>query len=204
MGEESCRGFSIWDDVAPIIAINTAWVPEARVFTLIHELAHLSSRTNSACAEDVVTSSNAGDRIERWCDRVAAAVLIPAAGLAEFSSEVRGTSQAGGDLATASRMAARFKVSRRAAVLRLIEQELATWSLFRSIPPHHERQESGGRGPGRTRSQLRRDWYGLRTIRLFREALSRDVVGAGEVVDYLGLSPDALMATAATPGAPRR
>jgi Zn-dependent peptidase ImmA (M78 family) len=203
MGEESCRGFSIWDDVAPIIAINTAWVPEARLFTLIHEMAHLSSRTNSACAEDVEGRSNAGDRIERWCDRVAAAVLVPVAGLAEFVADTREKNQPGGDLATASRIAARFKVSRRAAALRLIEHKLATWSLFRSIPPHRERQESGGGGTGRTRAQRRRDWYGQRTIRLFREALSRDVVGAGEVVDYLGLSPDALMASA-TPGEPRR
>lgn len=43
MGEESCRGFSIWNDVAPLIAINTAWLPEARIFTMLHELAHLGN-----------------------------------------------------------------------------------------------------------------------------------------------------------------
>ncbi len=143
MGEESCRGFSIWDDAAPLIAINSAWLPEARLFTLIHELAHLSSRTNSACAEDVLDRSNGGDRTERWCDRVAAAVLIPAEGLARVLSEIRERKQTGGDLATAGRIATRFRVSRRAAALRLIEHELAPWSLFKSIPPHGERLQKG-------------------------------------------------------------
>ena len=33
MGSESCRGFSLWDDYAPILAVNTAWLPSARIFT---------------------------------------------------------------------------------------------------------------------------------------------------------------------------
>lgn len=199
MGEESCRGFSIWDDAAPLIAINTAWLAEARLFTLIHELAHLSSRTNSACAEDVVTRANTGDRTERWCDRVAAAVLIPEAGLTKVLSDMPGAHQKWADLAAVKRISTHFHVSRRAAALRLIEQKLAPWSLFRSMPPHKEQLPRGGGGAGRTRAELRHQWYGQRTITLFRDALRKDVIGAGEVVDYLGVSPDALKGLPAKP-----
>jgi hypothetical protein len=38
LGAHNCRGFSLWDDKAPVIAINTAWNDEARTFTLFHEV----------------------------------------------------------------------------------------------------------------------------------------------------------------------
>lgn len=194
MGEESCRGFSIWNDVAPLIAINTAWLPEARVFTMFHEVAHLVTRTNSACAEDAPPRSRgAGDRLERWCEQVAAAVAVPPEGLAIVLAEVseRSTSRAA-DLSTVSRIASKFRVSRRAAALRLIEADRATWGLFKSIPPHVDRLRGGGRGPGWTRAEIRRLRYGRRTMTLFREAHRQDVLGAAEIVDYLGIAPDAI------------
>jgi hypothetical protein len=192
MGEESCRGLSIWDDAAPLVAINTFWVAEARVFTLLHELAHLSSRTNSACAEDPVQRLSAADRTERWCDRGAAAVLIPAEALTSVLSAHAEPKGPGRDLTRVSRIATQFRVSRRAAALRLIEHRLAPWSLFRSIPPHGERLQRGGGGVGRTRAETRRQQYGQRTMTLFRDALENDVLGASDVVDYLDVSPDAL------------
>lgn len=194
MGEESCRGFSIWDDAAPLIAINTAWLPEARVFTMFHELVHLATRTNSACAEDAAPRSIiGGDRVERWCERVAAAIAVPEEALSRVLAEVSGGStKRTADLSTVSRIASRFRVSRRAAALRLIESKRATWGLFKSIPPHSEQVMRGGGGPGRTRAEIRRQRYGQRTLALFHEALRQDVLGPADVVDYLDVSPDAI------------
>lgn len=193
MGEESCRGFSVWDDAAPLIAINTAWLPEARVFTLFHELAHLATRTNSVCVEDAPKSAVGGDRVERWCERVAAAIAVPSEGLSRVLSELsKKLSGQTADLSTAGRIASRFHVSRRAAALRLIECKKASWGLYKSIPPQADQQRSGGGGPGRTRAQIRRQRYGKRTMALFREALRQDVLGAADVVDYLDVSPDAV------------
>lgn len=193
MGEESCRGFSIWDDAAPLIAINSAWLPEARVFTLFHELAHLATRTNSACAEDVAPRSAAvGDRVERWCEHVAAGIAVPAQALSrvlsEFSNRPEGATA---DLSTAGRVATRFRVSRRAAALRLIECNKASWGLYKSILPQSDQQRRGSGGPGLTRAQLRRQRYGQRTMSLFRDALRQDVLSAADIVDYIDVLPDA-------------
>jgi Zn-dependent peptidase ImmA (M78 family) len=195
MGEESCRGFCIWDDAAPFIAVNTAWLPEARIFTLLHELAHLATRTNSACAEDdTPRSSKGGDRAERWCERVAAAVLLPPAALSKVVEERSGRAEKNVvDLSTVSRVAARFRVSRRAAALRLIERREAPWSLFRAIPASIDRQKSGGGGTGRTRAELRRQWYGRRTMALFHDAVRDRVLTPADVVDYLDISADSLL-----------
>jgi transcriptional regulator with XRE-family HTH domain len=82
LGADNCRGFSLWHDKAPVIAINTAWNDEARTFTLFHELGHLLTRTNSACtAAPPRAVSGAWDPAERWCERFAAAVLVPEAAL---------------------------------------------------------------------------------------------------------------------------
>lgn len=197
MGEESCRGFSVWDDRAPLIAVNTAWMTEARIFTLFHEYAHLVTRTNSVCVEDApLGSSIAGDKTERWCERVAAAVLIPSEGLDTVLADLRGPDRKT-DFVAVTRVASRLRVSRRAAALRLIETGQAPWSLFKSLPSHADLRLGGGGGHGRTRETIRRQQFGNRTIRMFSEALERDVLGPADIVDYLGVSAEALAAAAA-------
>jgi len=37
IGKGNVRGFSAWDDHAPIVAVNTSYHPTARIFTLFHE-----------------------------------------------------------------------------------------------------------------------------------------------------------------------
>jgi Zn-dependent peptidase ImmA (M78 family)/DNA-binding XRE family transcriptional regulator len=68
------RGFALFDFLAPIIFINQADAPSARLFTLIHELAHIwigqsgvsDAKPNSHRAEEVL------------CNAVAAELLVPA------------------------------------------------------------------------------------------------------------------------------
>src|SRR5438876_188312 len=36
LGRNSCRGFSLWDDRAPLIAVNTSFNFQARIYTLFH------------------------------------------------------------------------------------------------------------------------------------------------------------------------
>lgn len=111
MGADACRGFSVWDDRSPLVAVNTAWRDEARSFTLFHELAHLLTRTDSACATAPMTP-HAGDTVERWCEGFAAAVLIPATALSNVTRI--------DSLAELSALARRLRVSIRAMALRLI------------------------------------------------------------------------------------
>jgi len=102
LGPESCRGFSLWNEAVPVIAVNTAWNDEARTFTLLHELGHLVARTDSACAAgEPAELSGAWDPVERWCEVFAAALLIPeealSSGIAHSANRPVGRSQGGRD-----------------------------------------------------------------------------------------------------------
>ncbi|MHC4471045.1 MAG: ImmA/IrrE family metallo-endopeptidase, partial [Planctomycetota bacterium] len=57
LGKEGIRGFSAYDDMAPLIAVNTAENYAARIFTIFHELCHLVSRTDSACGQVSIRST---------------------------------------------------------------------------------------------------------------------------------------------------
>ncbi len=63
------RGFAITDDYAPLIFVNKKDEPEAQIFTLIHEFAHIIRGESGI--------SNADVRAENWCNRFAAEFLVP-------------------------------------------------------------------------------------------------------------------------------
>ena len=73
LGKEGLRGFALGDEYAPVVAVNTHENVQARVFTLLHELAHLASGTAKACLEVTMDA----DRTERWCDDVASEAVLP-------------------------------------------------------------------------------------------------------------------------------
>jgi Zn-dependent peptidase ImmA (M78 family) len=97
------RGFTLSDDLAPLVFINGADTKSAQMFTLAHELAHVW--LGQSALSDSEPASVPAHRIENWCNRVAAELLVP---LAVF----RNTYQRGEDLQAAlARLARHFKVS---------------------------------------------------------------------------------------------
>lgn len=67
------RGFCIYDELAPVIFINTNDSKSAQLFTLIHELSHLW--INSSSLSDLEQLSH--DKEELFCNQVAAEFLVP-------------------------------------------------------------------------------------------------------------------------------
>ena len=75
LNEEEFRGFVLSDDYAPIIFINGRDAKAARMFTLIHEIAHLFIGASGVFDDPL--SQNHSIPQERWCNRVAAEFLTP-------------------------------------------------------------------------------------------------------------------------------
>jgi len=77
----SFRGFALVDPYASIVFVNGADSKSAQVFTLAHELAHVL--LGSTALSDLTGESIRTNDTERWCNRVAAELLVP---MGEFRS----------------------------------------------------------------------------------------------------------------------
>jgi len=134
---EEFRGFALSDNLAPLVFINGSDTKSAQMFTLAHELAHIW--LGQSALSDVEMASSPSHKVEVWCNRVAAEVLVPLAVLREeFQDD--------GDLQKETRrLARRFKVSTLVILRRMHDAGVMTqeqfWqayktelALLRSIP----------------------------------------------------------------------
>lgn len=74
---EEFRAFTIIDEYAPLIFINAADSPNARLFSLFHEFTHVCLGVNSLYNENNDGSGSANNELETLCNAVAADLLVP-------------------------------------------------------------------------------------------------------------------------------
>lgn len=135
------RGFALADGLAPLVFINGADTKAAQMFTLAHELAHIW--LGETALSDVGPVTLPTNQIERWCNQVAAELLLP---LAIFRTDY----QRGEDLRGAlDRLARRFKVS-TLVILRRIHDAggLTQDQLWQAYQQELERLRAIHRGGG--------------------------------------------------------
>ena len=106
------RGFALADRLAPLAFVNGADTKAAQIFTLVHELVHLW--LGEAALDDADMAVTSTGAVERWCNQVAAEVLVPFALLTD-ARLVAPTTDA------LDRLARQFKVSTLVVLRRLYE-----------------------------------------------------------------------------------
>ena len=122
------RGFALSDGYAPLVFINGSDTKSAQMFTLAHEIAHLW--LGESALSDVVPTAIPANRIESWCNRVAAEVLVPI-------DVLRREYRADADLREETkRLAKRFKVSTLVILRRIFDAGGLTqddfWQAYRA------------------------------------------------------------------------
>lgn len=86
LDENEFRGFTLVDDIAPLVFVNTRQTLNGQIFTLAHEFAHVWRGTSGIGNED--PRSEAMSEVERWCNAVASEVLVPRSELATLHDRV--------------------------------------------------------------------------------------------------------------------
>jgi Zn-dependent peptidase ImmA (M78 family) len=135
------RGFAMADDLAPLVFINGADTKSAQMFTLAHELAHIW--LGESAVSDAQPTSLPDQAVERWCNQVAAELLVPLA-------NIRMEYNARNELQTeVNRLARRFKVSTLVILRRIYDAEgLTREEFWRAYEQELERLRAIPKGSG--------------------------------------------------------
>ena len=156
------RGFALADSLAPLVFLNGSDSKSAQMFTLAHELAHLW--LGATGVSDTEAGKVPEQRTERWCNQVAAELLMPLEALraayrqgAPISEEIQ-------------RLAREFKVSTLVALRRLFDagfiDQTSLWRHYREEQARLQTLEKRVSGGG--------DFYrtlGARTSKRFARAI---------------------------------
>ncbi|MEM6472285.1 MAG: ImmA/IrrE family metallo-endopeptidase [Planctomycetota bacterium] len=116
---EEFRGFVLCDDYAPVVFLNDADTKSARIFTLVHELAHVWIGQDAVFNLDSLLPAK--EASERFCNRVAAEFLVPTDQMKSVWDEVKRSNQRFGLLGKQFKVSP-LVVARRALDLRFISR----------------------------------------------------------------------------------
>lgn len=190
IGLREMRGISIPHGPLPVILLNSADAPHGRIFTLLHEFAHVLLTNGGHETSALEGRKNPEDqRLERVSNRFAAAALMPRR---EFLEEVlRHPLAIDGDEDTLRKLAfRRIKASPEAILRRLVELRRSSLATYRR----------------KRRGWLEKSWYtppqgeggpplevrviasaGRPFVSLVLDGYRRNVVSSSAVSDYLGM-----------------
>jgi Zn-dependent peptidase ImmA (M78 family) len=119
------RGFALNDSFAPLVFVNGADTKAAQIFTLVHELTHLWLGETALDNADMASAPAEGT--ERWCNEVAAEVLVPLSSLIEQLRPNEPLTEA------LDRLARTFKVSTLVIVRRIYDAGSYNWYQYRAV-----------------------------------------------------------------------
>ncbi|NOZ71420.1 MAG: ImmA/IrrE family metallo-endopeptidase [Chloroflexi bacterium] len=141
---EEFRGFTLVDDMAPVVFINTADSKSAQMFTLAHELAHIWLGESGVSNARITFFPDEG--VERWCNQVAAELLVP---LKAFLQAYRPKANLYPEL---NRLARYFKVSTLVILRRVYEIGALSrgefWQAYEDELARLQQFERSGKGGG--------------------------------------------------------
>ncbi len=187
------RGFAIAKERLPVVVINGRDNSEGgRSFTLLHELTHIMLG-ESALSNGTGDFNNGMEerRIERFCDAVAAAALMPRELVLSFP-EARATGERTWRDEVLGNIAQAMGVSRQALLIRLITLGRATWTFYRQKADQweEERQVAAEREDKKTiaikRPVMLMSWNGRGYTRLVLRSYYDQRITLNDVSSFLG------------------
>lgn len=131
---DEARGLSLLEWPLPVVGINSKEsVPEAKVFTLMHELVHLmlARGKEERPALEEQRSAEEWTEVERFAEGAASHALVPEEALARAVGSARAQARAWA-LDEVQRLARRFRLTPLALATRLRESGYMDWAHYRA------------------------------------------------------------------------
>ena len=193
MDISEARGFALADRCPKVILVNSRDAPRPKLFTLLHEYAHLLLKTDGIC----LTSSDCDGRpkehdmsVEKWCNDFAGAVIMPRE---KVLGELNDMADRRPDGVAAS-MSSKFCASKMAAVVRILNL-LDVDPRREEYVEYHRRIQSGQTTPasggggkeGRNMAKECIDHNGARYVRLVCDSGNQGLITFSDMIKYLDL-----------------
>lgn len=203
---QEMRAFSLYFDQLPVIMVNGADSARGRLFSLLHEYAHLLLHTNGLC--DMTTDLRATSperQLEARCNAIAAAILMPAQDVLRRPEVVARVDQQNSWTYESLRAAAApFGVSAEALLRRLLTLGRVDTAFYQARRDEflraYEDEESRTRGSGG-------DWYrntvrdlGKGYVRHVADAHQRRAISSFTAASYLNVKVEQIARLAVTAG----
>jgi Zn-dependent peptidase ImmA (M78 family) len=183
------RGFSIFAERLPVIAVNARDVPTARIFSMVHELAHLMLGESGKCdLHEDQRSMSETDRIEVFCNRIAGATLVPSDTLLSTATVQSHDTGEHWNASELSDLVGKFNVSEEVVVRRLLTLGLTTFEFYKTKREEYlrrverRRKASGGNYYGNMKNRL-----GTSLIMGVMSALQQRRITANDASAFLGV-----------------
>jgi Zn-dependent peptidase ImmA (M78 family)/transcriptional regulator with XRE-family HTH domain len=195
---EEASGFAISAEELPVIAVNRRDPLTRRTFSLLHEFAHLMVRISGVSElETDVARPPEDQKIEVFCNHVAAATLVPKESLlAQSIVKGRGPKSASWKDDEISDLARLFGVSREAMLRRLLKFERTTqefYSLKRALY-NSEYQAMRKRDKDQPKKEMKRNMpvetvsnFGRPLVRMLLENYHQDRLTLSALSGFLNL-----------------
>lgn len=167
--QKDISGFCLLDADFPLICLNNSTTKTRQIFSLFHELAHLLLNVNGISKFEASYMSRlpaAERRIEQFCNKIAAEMLIPSDDFGQqISSLPRGAETVQEHLY--ADLANRYGVSREAILRRLLDLERVSQAFYEQKAKFWASQKKATSGG---------DWYASQNAYL-SDRFAQEVIG---------------------------
>jgi Zn-dependent peptidase ImmA (M78 family) len=188
--QREISGFCLNHNEFPVVMVNNSTTKTRQIFSLLHELAHILFRRNgiSAFDETRIDSLPSPDRaIERFCNAIAAEVLVP---ISDFRMQLSAIS---GDVENADEglfenLATRYQVSRAVVLRRMLDERRVSTAFYLAKTQEWNRQKSSS-GSGGDYYKTQNAYLSERFLREVFARYARRQISRDDVAELIDVAP---------------
>jgi len=196
---EEMRGFSLTERRLPVIVLNAKDHPRARVFTLMHEFAHIMLDTGGVCDPERVARRwrTPDEQIEVFCNHIAGTLLVPSEPLLSDPRVAGNPASREWPEAMIDGLAEAFAVSREVILRRLLILGKTSDAFYERKRNEYQAQYAQLAAQARERAREQQAYAPVFRIalrdngrlytRLVLDAFDRERITVADVSDYLGV-----------------
>lgn len=150
---KDARGFMLFDETFPVVVLNSKDSPTARIFTLMHELAHIAFGKSSIDDLSTLLNYEVDDNTEIKCNYIAGSMLAPSKVLTELidgDGDIKSAFRNQEYLNAVELIRSKFKVSKEVITRRLLVTDYIDQTdydqLVRNIRSSYSKYKAKGNG----------------------------------------------------------